>query len=154
MLHDSIFLLNLSRKIFRWQLDPLINCTIEETGQTCDEYIASLPDLPADRNPQLCKVNLLFGYTVTNTGSGDCEEITSLIASINDGFQATIPLADSQFCPEDTKTLIDRRELHDICEMAGLDNGVKLVINDLPGTPGQSFLPFNSFAPTMAPIVG
>ena len=81
-------------------------------------------------------------------------DITSVITSVNDQLETNVPVTDAEFCPDGIKTLSDKKELEDLCAMAGKENSFKLGINDSGGVPGEAFLPLFSFAPTMAPTIG
>jgi hypothetical protein len=128
---------------FKWKLKPTVTCTINNTDESCEEYMSNVPT-----DTESCKVDVVYGYKVENIGS-KCESITSVDATIDATEELAIPASNWpvpnwNFCPGDTADLRDERDQEDLCDMAGKEIGVNVALNDNDGSPGEASFLFST----------
>jgi hypothetical protein len=131
---NSTFLVSLYNRLleFKWKLEPEIRCEILATGQSCEDYMANVPIEKAS-----CPIDVVYTYTVENIG-GQCEPITSVVATINFDKTSSISAPDWEFCAEEIVDLRDERINEDLCDMAGDEIDFKLALNEVDGFPGKT----------------
>lgn len=121
---------------FIWRLMPSISCVIDGTNQSCGDYVSTL----SSSTPEACHLDVAYRYEVTNIGE-ICEIIVNATAIIDDEQVISLPVDDWTFCPEDVVILKEIRN-ENLCDMAGNEVGVKLTLNEVDGSPGESFIAF------------
>ncbi len=121
---------------FKWILNPSVKCTIIETGQTCEDYILTISALTPDN----CNIDVEYEYEVSNIGT-KCDLIVSVISMVNEQRVTNIPMNHWTFCPGDVTILKEQRN-ENICDFAGEEVDFKIILNEIAGCPGETFIGF------------
>ena len=90
--------------------------------------------------PEACNVDVTYGYEVKNIAE-KCEIIVNITATIDEEQISNLPVDDWTFCPEDVVIMREIRS-ENLCNLAGSEVGAKLTLNEVEGSPGESFIAF------------
>jgi hypothetical protein len=115
--HNHSFLLLFS-KLDKIQVDPIVNCTIAGTTETCQDYMQNV----ASGEPS-CMVDVSWQYGITNIGAA-CGDITSVDATqdnqlLPDVILDSLTAEEKELCPDETLVIEHPVGIINLCDYFG-----------------------------------
>ena len=100
------------------QVDPIVNCTIAGTAETCQDYMQNVVS-----GQPACMVDVNWQYGITNIGSA-CGDITSVEATQDNQLLPAIILdsltaEEKELCPAETLVVEHPVGMINLCEYFG-----------------------------------
>ena len=115
--HSYPFVLLFS-ELYKIQVDPIVNCTIAGTSETCQDYMRNV----ASGEPS-CMVDVSWQYGITNIGAA-CGDITSVDATqdnqvLPDVILDSLTAEEKELCPDETLVIEHPVGIINLCDYFG-----------------------------------
>jgi hypothetical protein len=139
--HSYPFVLLFS-ELYKIQVDPIVNCTIAGTSETCQDYMRNV----ASGEPS-CMVDVSWQYGITNIGAA-CGDITSVDATqdnqlLPDVILDSLTAEEKELCPDETLVIEHPVGMINLCDYFGKVIIFHVMVNGggagLEGKGGASF---------------
>ncbi len=132
----------LSSELDMIQVDPIVNCTIAGTTETCQDYMQNV----ASGEPS-CMADVNWQYAITNIGAA-CGDITSVEATqdnqlLPDVILDSLTAEEKELCPDETLVIEHPVGMINLCDYFNKKIGFHVKVNGggagLEGKGGASF---------------